>query len=89
MGDGPRRRARFGGRARERAISRSASAPAKKPGGRQIPNLTPGDRVTHDQFGLGTVVTVDGIAEKTKVKVDFGSSGEKTLLLTYAKLDKL
>lgn len=67
----------------------SRPAPAKKPGGKPIPNLAPGDRVTHDSFGLGTVVSVDGIAEKTKVKVDFGSSGEKTLLLNYAKLDKL
>lgn len=67
----------------------SRSAPAKKPGGRQIPNLTPGDRVTHDQFGLGTVVSVDGVAEKTKVKIDFGSGGEKTLLLTYAPIEKL
>ncbi|MDH2423887.1 DNA helicase PcrA [Sphaerisporangium sp. TRM90804] len=67
-----------------------ASAPApKKTGGRVIPNLTPGDRVSHDSFGLGTVVTVEGMAEKTKVKIDFGSGGEKTLLLAYAPLEKL
>ncbi|MFB9707836.1 DNA helicase PcrA [Streptosporangium sandarakinum] len=66
-----------------------AAAPAKKPGGRQIPSLTPGDRVTHDKFGLGTVVSVDGVAEKTKVKIDFGSGGEKTLLLAYAPVEKL
>ncbi|MFG1876600.1 DNA helicase PcrA [Sphaerisporangium sp. NPDC049003] len=68
--------------------SRTAPAP-KKAGGRVIPNLSPGDRVTHDTFGLGTVVTVDGMAEKTKVKIDFGSGGEKTLLLAYAPLEKL
>ncbi|MGI5159345.1 hypothetical protein [Microbispora sp. CA-102843] len=45
--------------------------------------------VTHDTFGLGTVVAVDGQAEKTRVKIDFGSEGEKTLLLTYAPIDKL
>ncbi|MFF5210807.1 DNA helicase PcrA [Streptosporangium sp. NPDC000396] len=67
----------------------SRPAPAKKAGGRQIPNLTPGDRVTHDQFGLGTVLSVDGVAEKTRAKVDFGSEGEKTLLLAYARLEKL
>nr|WP_229811215.1 DNA helicase PcrA [Streptosporangium pseudovulgare] len=66
-----------------------AAVPAKKPGGRQIPSLTPGDRVTHDKFGLGTVVSVDGVAEKTKVKIDFGSGGEKTLLLAYAPVEKL
>ncbi|MCK2221418.1 DNA helicase PcrA [Actinomadura sp. ATCC 31491] len=58
-------------------------------GGRKVPSLSPGDRVTHDQFGLGTVVSVDGVAERTKVKVDFGSGGEKTLLLAYAPLEKL
>ncbi|MFC5833064.1 DNA helicase PcrA [Nonomuraea insulae] len=64
------------------------AAPAKS-GGRKVPSLTPGDRVSHDAFGLGTVVSVDGVAEKTKVKIDFGSSGEKTLLLAYAPLEKL
>ncbi|GAA3841591.1 DNA helicase PcrA [Sphaerisporangium flaviroseum] len=68
--------------------SRTAPAP-KKTGGRVIPSLSPGDRVTHDTFGLGTVVMVDGMAEKTKVKIDFGSGGEKTLLLAYAPLEKL
>ncbi|GII53140.1 DNA helicase [Planotetraspora thailandica] len=65
------------------------TAPAKQTGGKEIPNLSPGDRVTHDSFGLGTVVAVEGAAEKTRVKIDFGSSGEKTLLLAYAKVEKL
>nr|WP_189179167.1 DNA helicase PcrA [Microbispora rosea] len=65
------------------------TAPARKTGGRQIPNLSPGDRVTHDTFGLGTVVAVEGQAEKTRVKIDFGSEGEKTLLLAYAPIEKL
>ncbi|MEV4562448.1 DNA helicase PcrA [Nonomuraea sp. NPDC049419] len=65
-------------------------APAKSGGGgRTVPSLAPGDRVSHDSFGLGTVVSVDGVAEKTKVKIDFGSGGEKTLLLSYAPLEKL
>ncbi|GAA2891672.1 DNA helicase PcrA [Streptosporangium fragile] len=73
----------------------SGTAPLRKAGGsggsggKRLPTLTPGDRVTHDAFGLGTVVSVDGVAEKTKVKVDFGSGGEKTLLLAYAPLEKL
>ncbi|MCT9928701.1 DNA helicase PcrA [Planotetraspora sp. A-T 1434] len=68
---------------------RSRTAPAPRTGGREIPNLTPGDRVTHDTFGLGTVVAVEGIAEKTRAKIDFGSEGEKTLLLAYAKVEKI
>ncbi|MEU7741572.1 DNA helicase PcrA [Nonomuraea sp. NPDC049158] len=66
-----------------------AQAAAPKKGARTVPTLAPGDRVTHDAFGLGTVVSVDGVAEKTKVKIDFGSGGEKTLLLAYAPLEKL
>ncbi|MBB6471899.1 DNA helicase PcrA [Sphaerisporangium rubeum] len=68
--------------------SRTAATP-RKTGGRVMPSLGPGDRVSHDSFGLGTVVAVEGAAEKTKVKVDFGSGGEKTLLLAYAPLEKL
>ncbi|MER6513031.1 DNA helicase PcrA [Nonomuraea sp. NPDC001636] len=67
-----------------------AARPAPRSGGsRQMLSLTPGDRVTHDKWGLGTVVAVDGVAEKTKVKIDFGADGEKTLLLAYAPLEKL
>lgn len=66
-----------------------SAATAAKKGARAVPSLAPGDRVTHDAFGLGTVVSVDGAAEKTKVKIDFGSGGEKTLLLAYAPLEKL
>ncbi len=74
------------------AATRREPAPAvaaKKSGGRTVPTLNPGDRVSHDAFGLGTVVSVDGVAEKTKVKIDFGSGGEKTLLLAYAPVEKL
>jgi DNA helicase-2/ATP-dependent DNA helicase PcrA len=76
--------------ATRREPARSAT-PAKSAsgGGRKVPSLAPGDRVSHDAFGLGTVVSVDGVAEKTKVKIDFGSGGEKTLLLAYAPLEKL
>ncbi|WP_245657691.1 DNA helicase PcrA [Herbidospora mongoliensis] len=58
--------------------------------GKPVLQLTPGDRVTHDQFGLGTVMLVEGEGEKTRAKIDFGSSGEKTLMVNYAKtLEKL
>lgn len=76
--------------ARTAAVRREpAAVPAARKSTRVMPTLTPGDRVTHDAFGLGTVVSVDGVAEKTKVKIDFGSGGEKTLLLAYAPLEKL
>jgi DNA helicase-2/ATP-dependent DNA helicase PcrA len=56
---------------------------------RSIPALDPGDRVAHDAFGLGTVVAVDGVGERSVASVDFGSQGVKRLLLRYAPVQKL
>ena len=52
-------------------------------------SLEPGDRVTHDSFGLGTVVALEGVGDSTVASVDFGSSGVKRLLLRYAPVEKL
>jgi DNA helicase-2/ATP-dependent DNA helicase PcrA len=52
-------------------------------------SLEPGDRVSHDSFGLGTVIAVEGQAEKSVASVDFGSQGVKRLLLRYAPVEKL
>jgi DNA helicase-2/ATP-dependent DNA helicase PcrA len=54
-----------------------------------VPSLEPGDRVLHDSFGMGTVVTVEGVAEKAVASVDFGSGGVKRLLLRYSPVEKL
>lgn len=48
-----------------------------------------GDRVSHDSFGLGTVVEVTGAGDKTVAVVDFGSAGTKRLLMRYAPVEKL
>ena len=66
-----------------------ADVAAKSKTSREIPSLDPGDRVTHDSFGLGTVVTVEGVAEKTVASIDFGTNGVKRLLLRYAPVTKL
>jgi DNA helicase II / ATP-dependent DNA helicase PcrA len=80
--------------------SESASAPAmasvaqrpgvRSPGNRAVPALSTGDRVVHDAFGLGTVVSVDGAAEKAAATVDFGGDyGVKRFVLRYAPIQKL
>ncbi|MEU5423068.1 DNA helicase PcrA [Streptomyces sp. NPDC001407] len=51
--------------------------------------LTVGDRVTHDSFGLGTVVAVKGSGDNAEATVDFGSEKPKRLLLRYAPVEKL
>ncbi|MEU8470924.1 DNA helicase PcrA [Streptomyces sp. NPDC029006] len=51
--------------------------------------LAVGDRVTHDQFGLGTVVGVKGTGANAEATVDFGDTKPKRLLLRYAPVEKL
>ncbi|MFJ5682466.1 ATP-dependent DNA helicase [Streptomyces sp. NPDC093099] len=51
--------------------------------------LAVGDRVTHDQFGLGTVMAVTGTGADTQATVDFGDTKPKRLLLRYAPVEKL
>jgi DNA helicase-2/ATP-dependent DNA helicase PcrA len=56
---------------------------------RAIPNLSPGDKVLHTAFGLGTVLTVSGSGVDSKADVDFGAYGVKRLALKIAPLEKL
>ncbi len=78
-------------RASTPAIARLAGRPGvRSPGNRPVISLDPGDRVTHDSFGMGTVVRVEGEGEKSMAHVDFGEeTGVKRLLLRYAPLEKL
>ena len=72
------------------AIAVAAARPtAKSPGNRAVVSLQMGDKVTHDTFGLGTVVATAGAAEKSEATIDFGTSGTKRLLLRYAPVQKL
>ena len=66
-----------------------ADAAAKSKPAREVPSLDPGDRVTHDSFGLGTVVTIEGSGDKQVASIDFGDTGVKRLLLRYAPVEKL
>ena len=52
-------------------------------------SLAAGDRVTHQKFGLGTVVSTSGVGDKSEATIDFGSAGVKRLLLRYAPVEKL
>jgi len=79
-------------RAAQRRFGAAAArldATAKATVKREIPSLSPGDRVSHDSFGLGTVVTLEGAGENQVASVDFGADGVKRLLLRYAPIEKL
>src|SRR3954469_9583734 len=68
------------------AIRADADARGQK---REVPALKPGDRVVHDSFGMGTVVAMEGVADKAVASIDFGSQGVKRLLMRYAPVEKL
>ena len=69
-----------------------SARPASRGGGGDRPALalSPGDRVTHDSFGLGTVLAIDGSADRTTASIDFGGDyGVKRLVVRHAPLEKL
>jgi DNA helicase-2/ATP-dependent DNA helicase PcrA len=62
----------------------------RSPGNRRVPSLSPGDMVTHDTYGLGTVVSLQGAPDDPEAKIDFGGEyGVKHLVLRYAPIEKL
>jgi DNA helicase-2/ATP-dependent DNA helicase PcrA len=73
------------------ASERMASRPGVRAlGNRNVPALEPGDRVNHDAYGLGTVLSVQGRGDDPEAKIDFGSDyGIKHLVLRYAPIEKL
>ena len=86
-----RRDAEAATRAATPAQERMAGRPGtRSPGNRPVPSLATGDMVTHDKFGLGTVVSTEGYGDQAEAKIDFGADyGVKHLVLRYAPLEKL
>ena len=74
---------RYGGAARP-APARSAAAR-----NRPLLVLEPGDRVTHDKYGLGRVEEVSGVGESAMSLIDFGSAGRVKLMHNHAPVSKL
>jgi DNA helicase-2/ATP-dependent DNA helicase PcrA len=83
-----------------RRTAAAATAPAserlaRRPGvqalgNRSVPSLHPGDRVNHDSYGLGTVLSIEGRGDDPEAKIDFGGDyGIKHLVLRYAPIEKL
>ena len=65
-------------------IEKETSAPSAR---RQIGNLSVGNTIRHERFGLGKVTELIGEHENAKATVDFESFGRKQLLLKFAKFD--
>src|SRR5215212_4581763 len=58
-------------------------------GKRPLLVLEPGDRVTHDKYGLGRVEEVSGMGESAMSLIDFGSAGRVKLMHNHAPISKL
>ena len=83
--------AAIGRRDQRPAVATLGSRPGvRSPGNRPPIHLVRGDKVTHDSFGLGTVIDTRGDGDKAQAQVDFGGeTGVKWLLLRFAPLEKL
>ena len=65
-------------------------APARSGSGkRPLIVLAPGDRVTHDKYGLGRVEEVSGMGESAMSLIDFGGAGRVKLMHNHAPVQKL
>ena len=96
----PQTRTTWGSRGFDRAGSDSAQARVAARGTRSAPGkdwkrtaaikLSPGDRVTHDKYGLGTVLSTEGEGPRAAATIDFGSAGTvKLMLIGSVPLHKL
>jgi DNA helicase-2/ATP-dependent DNA helicase PcrA len=79
----------FGGRSAPVTASRFGSNSPSRTGARRGPmlgskptlELAVGDRVSHDKYGLGKVLAVDGVGQRATATIDFGASGKVRLML--------
>lgn len=51
--------------------------------------LAPGDRVRHERFGEGNVLSVDGAPPNTTAVIEFSAAGTRKLLLRFARLRRI
>ena len=61
--------------------SRRLVSPNSSGGATRVAQLTPGQLIEHERFGVGEVIKVEGTGENTKALIRFKNAGEKQLLL--------
>ncbi len=74
----------WGGMKREAPSRRLVSANASG-GATRVAQLTPGQHIEHERFGVGEVLKVEGTGENTKALIRFENAGDKQLLLKFAR----
>ena len=67
-------------------INTGVSSPSPSPKSSSATGLSVGAVVSHDRFGKGVIIAIEGDGGNEKATVSFENSGQKQLLLKYAKL---
>ncbi|MFJ8913212.1 DNA helicase PcrA [Amycolatopsis sp. NPDC102389] len=81
-GGSPRAATTWGGRNASSSSSSSGTSPFGKGWKDTVAlKLDVGDRVSHDKYGLGTVVACDGAGPRATATIDFGAAGKVRLML--------
>ncbi len=70
----------------QKAAARSKYTPPTDFTPSDTSNLQAGMKVEHPKFGFGNVIAIDAQGNNRKATVQFSDFGEKTLLLSFAKL---
>jgi DNA helicase-2/ATP-dependent DNA helicase PcrA len=70
------------------AAMRRDSSPMGARGAEEL-GLRIGDDVRHEKFGEGVIVDISGSGDKAEARVRFRDAGEKTLLLSWAPLERV
>jgi len=68
---------------------RAASTPAPRTATRSADEFAPGEKVKHDVFGEGVVVSSSGSGSDTQVTVAFVGEGVKRLMLSFAPIERI
>ena len=67
-------------------INTGVSSPSPSLKSSSATGLSVGAVVSHDRFGKGVIIAIEGDGGNEKATVSFENSGQKQLLLKYAKL---
>jgi DNA helicase-2/ATP-dependent DNA helicase PcrA len=74
---------------RERLVDAALAPTPPQPSGADTMGLRVGDDVRHAKFGEGVIIAMRGEGPKTEAVVRFPGVGEKTLLLSWAPLERV
>jgi DNA helicase-2/ATP-dependent DNA helicase PcrA len=92
-------RSNFGVRGHRERVGDAALTPRDTDGNPRPKKPTPsgadeiglkiGDDVRHGTFGEGVIIDISGSGDKAEARVNFAGAGEKTLLLSWAPLERI